>query len=235
MTETLKTVRYALVFATICVVGFIMYSIFKSAPAEKKVSINIEALRLVKCQEIVVAKGTAKVKAGITENQKIAGFALPSFMPGSKSVGYDGPVVMRFGYDSSMPLFPANTRFFTEGDGYRIVIDQIPCPKVLSDPSVKGYVHESKSYFTGDIPSQEFYQYLDSLVAVAGMNTIRGNPNYFRDAYASMAFEIVRSIIGKDAKFTLTIGDLTINEMSGLKRPGEEQNFIENIKSFKER
>ncbi len=229
MSEKLKTIRYFLVFAAVCVAGFVIYSLFHTT-TEQKVSVNIEHIRLAKCQEIVVAKATCNVKAKISEAQKVMGFTLPGFMPGSKSVSYNGPVIMKFGYDSAMPLFPAGTDIFEKDGKYMIVIPSVPKPKVLSDPAVRGYAKESKSYFTGDIPSEVFFTYIDSLASVAGDHAIAENPEYFRNAYASMVFEIVRPLFGKH-DFKITIGDRPITE--SISDTSAHQNFIEDIEGVK--
>lgn len=227
--EGAKTLRYFLVFAALCVVGFVIYSVTHTT-AEQKVSLNIEKIRLAACQEIVVAKATCNVKAEISENQKIAGFTMPNFMPGSKSVSYNGPVVMRFGYDSTMPLFPVGTDIFEKDGKYMVVIPHVPKPKVLSDPAARGYAKESTSYFTGDIPSEVFFNYIDSLALVGGDRTIVANSEYFRNAYAAMVLQIVKPLFGNH-DFKVTIGDLPVTEP--MSTSGTQPNFVEDIEGIK--
>ena len=229
MSETLKTFRYFLVFAAICVTAFVVYSLFHTT-TEQKVSLNIEKIRLAPCQEIVVAKATCNVKAEISEAQKVMGVTMPGFMPGSKSVTYNGPVVMRFGYDSTMPLFPAGTDIFEKDGKYMIVIPNVPKPKVLSDPAARGYAKESTSYFTGDIPSPVFFNYIDSLALVGGDHTITDNSEYFRNAYASMVLTIVKPLFGKH-DFKITIGDRPVTEP--ITNSGTQPNFVEDIEGIK--
>lgn len=232
-TEGAKTLRVIIYFLIVVViVGGAYLIINSSGSGETKVSFNIENLRLVKCQELVVAKGTCNVKAEISQPLHVAGFDMPSFAPGSKSVSYNDKVTIRFGYDSTMPLFPKGTEFVSHDDHYEITVSEFPYPKVLNDATIKGYTDESKSFFTGSIPKDTFYHFLDSLANVGGMRTIKGNPDYFRDAYATMAFSLIKSLLaGKN--FTLTVGGKPYHEDFGLKDLNTEQNFVEDVEGSK--
>lgn len=233
--EGAKTLRVLLILAIVMVVCIGVYMMITHTANERQVTMKLENLRLAYCQETVVAKGRCNVKAEISEPQKFAGFTMPGFMPGSKSVSYDGSVIMRFGYDSTTPLFPKGTVFEenTSGAGdakYIIRIPSIPKPKVLPDPAVRGYAHESKSFFTGDIPPDTFFSYIDSLVILAGTKAIENDPDYFEAAYVKMTYDLIHSIMGNRNACIIIIGDAMFDPDVSHEL---KQDFVEDIEGVK--